>query len=416
MDLFSGLFIGKESLLAHGAAMATAADNIANSNTVGFKEQRTDFANLVADSIGGLYSSPLNVGSGVKADQITTVHNQGTLEETDRSLDFAINGVGYFVATDGVNQYYTRAGNFFADADGNLVTTDGYSVLGYTAASPTTPTTLNLSNAVANASPTTTVTISGNLDARAQTIVPPTNPATFRAIETDSSFSNAVRVIDSLGTAHDVSLFFFKTGTLAYTVQAFVDGGEVGGVAGTPVQVGTSQIAFQSTGQQAAGAASALNLAINWGNGAAASAVAVDTSGITGFSSLSSFNSLTSDGVQIGTLVGTVVDDNGVISAQLSSGQTVEIGTLALARFRNPNGLRKVGDNDFVEGDTSGTALVGTANSDGRGEIKAESLENSTVDLASQFINIMRYQRGYQAGSQVLQTISQMLNTTMQIA
>ena len=113
MRLFSSLFAGRESLITHGNALAAVSDNIANQNTPGFKEQRVEFADLLAEGQGGLFSEPNRTTNGVKATDSVTLHNeQGSLDFTGRELDFAIQGRGFFVVGDGADNSYTRAGNF----------------------------------------------------------------------------------------------------------------------------------------------------------------------------------------------------------------------------------------------------------------------------------------------------------------
>lgn len=420
MRLFSGLIIGREALMTQGAALATSADNIANSNTTGFKAQRTDFANLISDSEGSLFGSPLEVGNGVKAQSITTIHNQGPVEFTDRALDFAIKGEGYFVVSDGTSQYYSRAGNFQTNADGVLTDILGNSVMGYTSQSPDALSVIDLDALASTAAATTAVEVTGNLDIRTPVTTPPVNPVNFRALEAASSFFNAVRAVDSLGAVHDVSLYFYHTANnadpLNFTVEAYVDGSETGGQAGVPTLIGTSQMNFLADGSQAQGAGSVIAATVPWSNGSAPGAFNINLSSFTSFGNRSFLNSVARDGLSAGTVVGTVIEKNGDLYARLDSGERVLIGTLAIADFANVNGLDKVGDNNFVESFDSGAANIGKPLAEGRGEIQGEALESSTVDLAGEFVNIMKFQRGYQAGSQVIQTVNELLNTTLQIA
>jgi len=125
MGLFSGLYIGRESLMSHGNAMASIANNIANVNTTGYKGERAEFMDLFAGGSGSLYGSSLASGNGSKIDSISMETSSGVIEDTGRDLDAAISGNGFFVVSDGTTQYYTRAGNFTLDADGYLRTQDG---------------------------------------------------------------------------------------------------------------------------------------------------------------------------------------------------------------------------------------------------------------------------------------------------
>src|SRR5689334_18599800 len=115
----TGLFTGREALISEGGAIANVADNLANLNTTAFKSGRSEFANLLAASEGSLYGSELDPGNGAQINAVTTrFDKQGTFDFTDRALDAAIDGKGFFVASDGTDNFYTRAGNFGVDPNG----------------------------------------------------------------------------------------------------------------------------------------------------------------------------------------------------------------------------------------------------------------------------------------------------------
>lgn len=411
------LFSSVESLKTHGTAISTIADNLANSNTAGFKENRTEFGDLFADSVGNLYGSELNPGNGVLATNIRTLHNeQGTIEATGRDLDFSINGDGYFITSNGTDSFYTRAGNFSVDSTGAIVDATGDSLMGFTEASPTTLVGLTTAGVTGSAAASTTGSIIGNLNADSLITAVPAGAATFDDVNAAASFVTPIEVIDSLGSRHDVALTFFKTGTLQWTAAAYVDGAEVGGAAGTPVQVGSANLTFGPDGRLPEGAAAALNIQAAWGNGASASALAVDMSGLTQFSGSSALSGVTIDGNGLGAVTGFDLQADGGLFAVLDNGQNVQIGTVALASFRNEDGLDRVGDNRFQTTDLEGDITVGTPGAEGRGAVANGSLETSTVDAAAQFVDLIRFQRAYQAGSQVISTVSELLTTTIQIA
>ncbi|MCB0360925.1 MAG: flagellar hook-basal body complex protein, partial [Bdellovibrionales bacterium] len=196
--------------MSHGVALATTANNVSNANTTAYKSQRTEFQNLLAENLGGKYSTETTrFGNGSIASDVFTIQNQGVIEDTDRALDFAINGEGFFVVNDGTDTLYTRAGNFRIDSDGNLVDSDGRFVQGFTAASPDTLIPLNTSDIGSTSSPTTVVNMFGNVNASAELVAAadiPTAPATFNELTAASSFTTAVEVFDSLGARHPVTL------------------------------------------------------------------------------------------------------------------------------------------------------------------------------------------------------------------
>ncbi len=420
--LFSGLFAGRESLITHGTALAAVSDNVSNSNTTGFKDQRVEFSDMLAESQGGLYGGGDSIGNGVRAvDTITNHSKQGALNVTDRELDFAIEGAGFFVVNDGTTDFYTRAGNFQSNSSGNIVTGKGETLMGFTAESPDTLVALNTDGVTSAATATAAVTITGNLDSgsAAGATAPAAAPATFELLSNSSQFSTSLRAIDSLGEAHDVVVHFFHTGAesdLTWTAQAYTDAEETGGVAGTPVLLGETAITFTENGIQAEGAETTLTANATWGNGAAASTIAYDLSSFTGFSTPSSVNSVVSDGVVPGNVTGFSLGSNGILQATLDSGETTDIGTVALAKFVSNDGLQKVGGGRFIQTDSAGDITVAAAGSDGLGSATNGALEASTVDLTKEFVDIVRYQRGYQAGSSVVSTLGDIIRDTIGLA
>ncbi len=137
------LWSGVSGLNAHQIAMDVEANNIANVNTVGFKYSRTNFQNLLSQTVksatapqgnlGGKNSLQIGLGTSVSA--VETMYKQGSIQNTDKNTDMAINGDGFFVVSgDGGKTYkYTRAGDFTFDANGNFVDPNGYVVQGWLA-------------------------------------------------------------------------------------------------------------------------------------------------------------------------------------------------------------------------------------------------------------------------------------------
>jgi flagellar hook protein FlgE len=418
MRLETGMRAGRESLMTHGTALNVVADNLANVNTTGYKANRLEFADILAGSKGNIFGGPLETGNGVQGIDVFAMHNiQGSVEQTGRELDAAIQGKGWFVVQDGENQLYTRAGNFSANAEGFLTTPSGKQVLGYTAESPDTPVPINVRNAVGTAQASGVATLTGNLDAVAPLVaaVPPAG-STFQEMSEAASYVTSFNVVDSLGADRSVSLFFYRTANLTWNVQAAVDGASVGGEAGTPVIVGNGQVQVDPTGVQQAGAENIIQITPAWGDGAAAGAVGVDLSGFTGFASPSVMSGVTVDGVRSGNLTGISIDAQGNVIAIMDSGSEVPTAQLALAEFSSPDGLDRIGDNYFQATNASGDATVGRPGAEGLGSVQGGALEVSTVDQAKEFVGLIQLQQGYRAGSQVIQTLSELISATIQLA
>lgn len=425
--LLTGIYAGRESLITHGTGLSVVSDNIANGSTTAFKSTRMEFGELLTESAGSLYGAPESTGNGVKVDAQTTFHSiQGALEFTGRELDVAIQGRGYFVLGQGTDTKYSRAGNFVADIDGNIQAQSGESVLGFTAESPDVPVPLSLQAAGGDAEATTDISITGNLAADDPLVDADALAAgfdNFNDLNLNTQFRSSIQVVDSLGTQQDVSLHYFHTGPanpgepLTWQVQAYVDSEQVGGEAGTPSLIGTATLTFDGQGNLQNPDAATLNLQnVAWANGSAPGNVAIALGNFTGFSGSSSISGINSNGVVSGDVETIRFESNGTVTAILTNGEETPIGQLAIATFANPNGLERSGNNNFLETPDSGTADIGTAQSDGRGVVNGGALESSIVDPANEFITMIRYQRGYQASSSVVQTLSEILNQTIQIA
>lgn len=414
----TGLLSGREALMTESVALATAADNVANLNTTGFKAQRVEFSDLLAGGMGGLFSdSDLEPGNGVQVGDISLLADkQGSIETTDRALDMAISGAGFFSVTNGTDVYYTRAGVFSADKDGNLVNSDGEKLLGFADAAATTATPLNIFSKTSSATPSTKGTLTGNLNVSAPLVTAPSGETNFALINASADTSAPVRIYDSLGESHEISLYFYHTSNLEYTVQAYADSGETGGTPGTATLLGSTTIPFQNNGTQATGATTAITLNGNWSNGAAASSVAVDLSKVTAFSSPTTFESLSVDGNALGSVTKFLVKLDGSVAALTDAGSEIDLGRIALAKFASPNSLQKIGSTKFVETDSSGVAELERANSKGRGQVIGGGLESSNVDPTNEFVDVIKHQRAYQAASQIIQTYSQLLGATTQLA
>jgi flagellar hook protein FlgE len=407
MRIESALYAGREGLQAHGQAISVVGDNISNSNTVAFKESRIEFSNL------------LEIGSGVQVQGVRQTSSPGVIESTGRSLDAAIAGGGYFVVGTEDQQLYTRAGNFSVAEDGTLVDASGKSVLGYKAES-TTLDTINLYNIDSTGAATTSSTLNGNLSSSAPIQEAPANPATFAALKQGSSFIGSMTVYDSLGQSHDITVAFTKTaagnGASTWIAQSYIDGGEVGGTAGTPVQVGgNATLTFGSNGsiEAASQAAAVITGAPAYGNGAAAGAFTIDFSKMTQFSVGSQVTGVVQDGQSSGSVKDFRFDSDGSLYAILDSGSESFVARLPVATFRNVDGLERIGSNHYVASDEAGDVTLANAGVGNAGQIDGSALERSTVDLAAQFVDLVLYQRGYQASSQTLSTASELIKNTI---
>jgi flagellar hook protein FlgE len=403
--------IALTGLNAATTALNVVGNNLANLNTVGFKDVSTNFTDLVSQAIGAGTSQ---VGEGVSAPITDAQFLQGSIQLTNGSFDAAIEGNGFFVVQNSAGTTeYTRAGNFQLAADGTLQTATGENVQGWTATNGvlnTTGPTGNIvvpSNALVTPSASTQFTLDMNL-----------NSDGVAGDPTTGSFSAPIQVVDSLGSTHTLTVDFTKTGPNAWSYNVTIPGVDLtAGTAGTPSSVATGNLTFNAQGQLTSPAAGspvavaitglsdgAADLSLNW------NLYNTDgTSALTQYSSASALSGSTQDGVAAAELTQVGLDNNGQVVAHYSNGSTTVLAQVALAGITNPDTLVSVGNNNFELGGATATPVVGTPGTGSRGSIEAGALEASTVDIASEFTNLIVYQRAYQANSRVISTTDEIV-------
>jgi flagellar hook protein FlgE len=421
MSLFSSLNVGTSGLQASSQELSVIGDNIANASTIGFKGSRAAFEDALAQSLIG---GSGQVGIGTRLQAVQRILTQGALITTGVATDLALQGPGLFVVK-GVNggvdgQYYTRAGQFTLDASGFLATLDGLRVQGFRADASGRVTSglgdLALGEATSSPRATHDVAIQANLQADAAVIEEDFDPS--RATET-SNFSTSVTCYDSIGQAHQVDLFFKKTGDGTWEWHALADGGGIeGGTAGIAEEIGTGSLSFDGEGKlltsdgtvsfNPAGAQGPQELAFDFGDGLADGGTGL--SGITSFASASATTFQSQDGFASGTLASVSVDSEGNVIGAFTNGQTRVLGQVAVADFPAADQLERVGGNLFAAMPAAGEPTIGIPGQGGRGAIVAGALEASNVDLAQEFVQMISAQRNFQANSKTITTVDQLLN------
>lgn len=407
---------GLSGLNASSKNLDVIGNNIANSNTTGFKNSRAEFSDLVASSIGVGGSN--NAGLGVAIDTVAQQFTQGNLTITGNSLDIAINGAGFFQLEmpDGATAY-TRAGNFKMDNTGTIVTNGGARVMGYPTdtagvATSTTPGALTLpTGAPIPAQATTTITAEFNLPAAATTVY---NAATNTPPYT--TYGTALTVFDSQGNAIPFSVNFTRAAGTAGPPA--LDNWQVWDSNAPPTNPANTPLftlSFDATGSLVAPVVSP-TVTIATPSPTTPDIVAtLDVSGVTQFATAFGVTDLSQNGYTAGSFVGLSIAESGVISARYSNGETQAAGMLALADFRNVQGLAPIGGNNWVETYTSGQPLMGQPGLGKFGVTRAGALEDSNVDLTGELVNMMNAQRAYQANAQTIKTQDQVLQTLVNL-
>ncbi len=415
MSLMTSLYTGTTGLQSNSLDLTVIGDNIANANTIGFKGARTAFEDMMANSMIGP-GGQQGLGSQVQA--IQKLITQGALTTTGLATDLALQGNGFFVVKGNHNgvdgQYYTRAGQFTLDKDGNLVNLENLKVQGYTADATgnigATLGDLKFGNAMANPLATANVRITANLDANATTPLAAWDPANPTAT---SNFQTSTTVYDSLGNAHAVDIYYRKNAVGQWDWHALTDGGGVtGGTPGTDTEIAAGTIGFDAAGVQNAFTQNAA-IVFNPLGATNPQPIAFDFTNITQFGSPSATSFMSQDGYAAGTLAGISIGNDGKIQGTFSNGQSRTLGQVAVASFEAADQLERAGGNLFSQMPSSGEPVIGAAASGGRGSIVAGALEQSNVDLATEFVRMIAAQRGFQANSKTISTADQLLAELM---
>ena len=418
--MIGSLFAGISGLNANSTAMTVIGDNIANVNTTAFKANRSSFANVLSQSLGGTSGS--DIGRGVEFWGTSPLWTQGSLENTGSPTDLAISGKGFFVVQDNTgSNFYTRAGQFHLDEAGDMVNPDGYLVQGYqidAAGNLGNLTTISIPGERISA-PSATTEFSFDLNLDSQTA-------------TNGTYSTSQTVFDSLGNAIPMTVTFTKTANLReWTASASIPasaGSGVGfnpGPGSPPVPAATASttLTFDSAGNLTS-PASDQTLRFTLTNGATdpldITWLLRDASGasledITGFSSSSTTTFQHQDGYTSGVLRGISVDEQGVVTAAYSNGQLTPTYQISLADFPSYDGLAKLGQNLYAESLASGQPMPGTAGNGRLGSITPGAVEMSNIDLAQEFVKMITTQRAFQANSRVITTSDEILSELINI-
>jgi flagellar hook protein FlgE len=393
--------IALSGLQADSVALNTIGNNLANLNTTAYKGQTTSFEDLFYQQIGESGSGDaIQVGAGTRVSGTSTDFTEGTIlpDSNANSADMALAGNGFFVVEQGGVQSLTRAGDFQLSSNGDLITQDGQQVMGYAAV-----------NGVVNQNTgLTPITIPVGLSEGAQAtqnFSVTTNLNSGATVGT--SFSTPVQIFDSLGQSHQATVSYTKTATNTWSYSVNLPAGDATGV---PTN-NTGTLTFDTSGKLVSPAGSVNNITFpglsdgasdlnfNWNLN--------DSSGNPTISQLAAASSNTSnvqDGFTSGVYQNFIADSSGVITAQFSNGRTATIGQIAVATVANTAGLTASGNNTFMTTAASGLATVGVAGAGGRGTLDDGALEQSNVNISTEFSNLIVAQRAFEANSKTVTT------------
>jgi flagellar hook protein FlgE len=447
----------------------TTANNIANVNTVGFKESRAEFGDVYAQSL--LAGGKTKVGDGVLTQEVAQQFSQGSLQFTNNALDLAITGNGFFGTVadlDSRDFSFTRAGQFKLNADNFVVNSSGDHLLGFPVNPDGSSSSVALSTTVPVRIPdssgapkeTTEVALKMNLPAGAGpvdvTLFNPDDPLTYNA-------ATSVTVFDTLGDSHVMTYYFMKD---AAAVAAIPPRNEWVGVtyvddqplatdnALTPGAAPTDNLAGATSlgaGNEVAGfrmsfssGGDFIGITDSGGNPLATGNIpsvalgggillngsdptqTISTNFIldaanatpnepTQFASAFEVTSLEQDGLPVGRLTGIDIGPDGLVRATYSNGTSEPIVRVALIRFSNDQGLSQQSGTKWQESILSGEALAGEATTGTFGEINSSALEQANVNLTTELIDMIIAQRNFQANSRALEVNNQLNQTVLNI-
>jgi flagellar hook protein FlgE len=461
MSINSALAAGTSGLLANSSALAAISDNIANVNTIGYKRVNTTFTPNYKVGGGG---EPRYASSGVSANSRLDVNSAGLLNPGSSPTDLAIDGQGFFVVRPSPDNasgsdavLFTRSGGFETDDQGFMRNDAGQYLFAWPVAQDGSvvqnPSNLdeleavNLSNIGGTADATSSVRINANLQA-SQALSPaeatydatiPANNMASGGVTAD--FQRTIQVYDTQGGVRSVTLSLLKSATAnQWHAELHVEpASDVTTGAGlNNGQIATGIVAFDTNGVldpagttlpttlDFLGSNNAAALGANevqWSatTGVGAQGISIDLGGagspggVTQFDSPSVLNSTVVDGAIFGDFAGVEVNSEGFVSARFTNGVVRKVYQIPVATVFNPNGLASVGGASFQITDNSGAFTLNAPGVGSSGTLASSTLENSNVDIATEFSNLIVTQRAYSASSRIITTADEMLNEAIQM-
>ena len=421
MSLFGALDTAVSGLGAQSAAFTNISDNVANSQTIGFKGTDTRFSDYLTTS-----SATENESGSVVATPSYQNDVQGTIAHSSNPLAMAISGQGFFTVSQSVSTdsqgkpvfstqpQYTRAGDFQLDKNGYVVNGGGQYLNAWPVnasgnVNQATLAPLQINEGSSKPVPTTQVTLSANL---------PATPAAGTATAA-SPLTTQVSVYDALGTKHQLTLSWSQTATPNQWNVA------ISSPDATPTAITTQTVAFQNGVVSAVGAApgtagQAATIPINASFGGNPQTINLNLGtfgqpdGLTQFSGTQiSVGNVTQNGAASGTFTGVSADSAGNILATYSNGQTKILGQVPITTFAAPDGLQRQNDQAYTATSASGDPLTRIAGSAGTGTLATQSVENSNVDIATQLSKVIVAQQAYSANAKMVTTADQLLQQTI---
>ncbi|SAL75949.1 flagellar hook protein FlgE [Caballeronia choica] len=381
-------------------------NNIANANTVGFKQGQAQFADIYAGSMATAVNNQIGIGS--RLSEVQQQFSQGTITTTNQALDVAINGNGFYQLSNNGSTVYSRNGVFHLDDTGKIVNSSGLQLMGYAADSKgiiNSASTVPLTVPTSNIAPAATKNVTAAFNLNSQDTVP-TNAFSV-SDATSYNASTSVDTYDSLGGTQKVSVYFVKNSTGSWNAYAGY-GDPVQPVPATAPSTATDgligTVQFDTSGNMTSTSKFSFSIPNGADGGATNQTMTMDFSGTTQYGAKSGVTNVVQDGYTSGELTGFSVNTDGTLTGNYSNGKTQSLGQVALANFNNQNGLQNLGGNVYAQTAASGAPQVSVPGSTNHGTLQGGAVENSNVDLTSELVNLITAQRNYQANAQTIKT------------
>ncbi|TJW11614.1 MAG: flagellar hook protein FlgE [Mesorhizobium sp.] len=416
MSLYGMMRTGVSGMNAQANRLSTVADNIANSDTTGYKRSSAEFSTLVMPTTDGAYNS-----GGVTTTIRSSISAQGVLQYTTSVSDLAVNGEGFFVVQDpSGTPFLTRAGAFVPDAEGKLVNAAGYQLMAYSYANGEPAATANgfeglvpvqISDQEMTASPSTAGNFNGNLPAGATPVAAANLPTTNTAAAQYTEKSSLV-AYDNLGNKVLLDVYFTNTGAGTWQVSVFDQSKATPGTSFPYAggALGTANLTFDTTTGKLSGAIDSVSLTVP--NGAT---LKLDLSKLTQLGTGFTVSDAEVNGNAPSTIEKVQIGEDGIIYAQYQDGSTKPLYKIPLADVQSPDRLAALPGNVYAQSSDSGAVRIGFANEGKLGAIISGALENSNVDIAEELTNMIAAQRSYTANSKVFQTGSDLMDVLVNL-
>ncbi|AZV20323.1 MULTISPECIES: flagellar hook protein FlgE [unclassified Mesorhizobium] len=417
MSLYGMMRTGVSGMNAQANRLSTVADNIANSDTTGYKRSSAEFSTLVMPSTGGAYNS-----GGVTTTIRQAVSDPGVLQYTTSVSDLAVSGDGFFVVQDpSGTPYLTRAGAFVPDGQGRLVNSAGFQLMAYSYDNGVPAATVNgfeglvpvvISDQGMTATPSTEGSYAGNLPAGATPVATANLPAANAATAQYTSKSSMV-AYDNLGNKKLLDVYFTNTGAGTWQVAVFDQSKATAGTSFPYTAgglLGSANLTFDTTTGKLTGTPTGVSFTVP--NGATLN---LDLSALTQLGAGFTVSDAQVNGNAPSTIDKVQISKDGTIYAQYKDGSTKPLYKIPLADVQSPDQLTALPGNVYSQGTESGAVRVGFANEGKLGSIISGALENSNVDIAEELTNMIAAQRSYTANSKVFQTGSDLMDVLVNL-